>query len=193
MPRLEGIRPGAPGLAFLILSHPATRDENTASLLRNSYPQKRAKLAGLCWPPGTAHSAALPEHHRTSPLLTAIAVKPLSARRSPVGQGHGSQNTKQPPEKQGPEEKRGGDGLNGGQWSRKGRAGTEASSLNLSLSWERCTVSPEYIQSVHGLCTGVTCTHWGHREIKRVVLLLETGSLEPSTEAPVACTTSLSA
>lgn len=101
-----------------------------------------------------------------------------------MGQGHGSQNTKQPPEKQGPEEKRGGDGLNGGQWSRKGRAGTEASSLNLSLSWERCTVSPEYIQSVHGLCTGVTCTYWGHWEIKRVVLLLETGSLEPSTEVP---------
>ena len=101
-----------------------------------------------------------------------------------MGQGHGSQNTKQPPEKQGPEEKRGGDGLNGGQWSRKGRAGTEASSLNLRLSWERCTVSPEYIQSVHGLCTRVTCTSWGHWEIKRVVLLLETGSPEPSTEVP---------
>ena len=67
-----------------------------------------------------------------------------------MGQGHGSQNTKQPPEKQGPEEKRGGDGLNGGQWSRKGRAGTEASSLNLSLSWERCTVS----RSTSKACTG---------------------------------------
>lgn len=40
MPRLEGIRPGAPGLAFLILSHPATRDENTASLLRIATPKK---------------------------------------------------------------------------------------------------------------------------------------------------------
>ena len=43
---------------------------------------------------------------------------------------------------------------------------------------------PEYIQSMHWLCTGVTCTYWGHWEIKQVVLLLETGSLEPSTEMP---------
>ena len=56
--------------------------------------------------------------------------------------------------------------------------------MNLSLSWERCTVSLEYIQSVHGLCTGVTYTYWGHWAIKGVVLLLETGTLEPSTEVP---------
>lgn len=183
------ISPGAPGLAFLTLSHPPTRDENVASLLRIATPQKSQAgwplLASgdcpFCSPPRRPQNFSPPQCHCPE---TSICPEDSSVRpeNSLWGQGLASQNTKQPPEKQGPEEKRGGDGLNRGQWSRKGRAGTEAGSL--SLSWERCTVSPEYIQSVHGLCTGVTCTYWGHREIKGVVPLLETGSLEPSTEVP---------
>lgn len=137
----EVTRSGALGLAFLTLSHPATRvrGKNATGLIRIAT-QKRAKPAGLCWPPMPTHSTVVSGDQRT-PLLIVITLKPPpSAWRTPGREwpspslGDRGMTHRIPSSLlRSKTQKRDGGGINGGQRSGKGRAGTNTSSWHLSL------------------------------------------------------------